>query len=156
MDRRWIALTVGGIALSMLGACATVMGDTESTIAMRTNPAGALCSLTGQDGFAASVTTPGSVTIPHNASPVTVNCEAPGYRRTSSTLRTSADGWMWANGALIISSAGVMALGAVIDEALGAGQTFAEEVEYSLDPDRPRPVNVRSRDSGASMRLEAR
>lgn len=156
MNGRWVGMAAGLALLSTVAACASVMGTTESTIVVRTNPPGALCSLKGQDGFTASVTTPGSVTIPHTASPVSVKCQAVGYRTTSNSLKASADGWMWANGALILGSAGVMALGAAVDEARGAGRSFADEVEYSLDPDRPRPVNVRTRDGGTNLMLDAR
>ncbi|HSV28644.1 MAG TPA: hypothetical protein VLL76_03770 [Candidatus Omnitrophota bacterium] len=151
MRKNWvIGLAVGGLA-----ACASVVGDTESTVHIRTTPDNALCALKGQGGYAASVASPGSVTVPHTASPVTVTCTAPGFRPTANTLTASADGWVWGNSALIFGTAGVMVLGAMIDESRGAGKAYAEEVEYKLEPDRPRPVNVRTR-GGEELKLKAR
>lgn len=142
-------------ALLSVSACASVIGDTETAVQIRTKPEAASCRLAGQGGYAASLVAPATISIPHNASPVTVTCQAPGFRPTSHTLTASAGNWIWGNSALIFGTAGVMVLGAVVDESRGAGKAFAEDVEYILDPDTPRTVRVKSR-GGEEMLLKAR
>lgn len=139
-----------------LAACASVVGSTESSVQIRTNPDKARCELTGHDGFSARVETPASVTIPTAAAPVTVTCRAAGFRPTSYTLDATADGWIWGNSALMVATGGVAVLGALVDESRAAGKSYSEEVRYDLTPDRPRPVRVRSRDGGTEMNLQAR
>lgn len=138
-----------------LGACASMVGDTESSVTLRTKPDIASCHLAGQKGYGADVVAPATVTIPHTASPVTITCQAPGFRPTANTLTASSGNWIWGNSALIFGTAGVMVLGAMVDESRGAGKSFAGEVEYTLDPDKPRAVTVRSR-AGEELRLQAR
>lgn len=153
---RVFSMGVAGTALVVLAACASVVGSTESDVQIRTNPDKARCDLRGYEGFAASVETPASVAIPTTAAPVTVTCQAPGFRPTSYTLDASADGWIWGNSALFLASGGVAVLGALVDESRAAGKSYAEEVHYQLSPDRPRPVRARSRDGGQDLNLLAR
>lgn len=149
-------IVVATLAAAVLGGCASVMGDTESEVAIRTEPAGARCILTGRDGYQDSVITPVTIAIPHTAAPVTMRCEAPGFRPTSASLDASADGWMWANAGLIFGTGGAILLGAVVDESRGAGRAFEGEVEVKLAPDRPRAVRVMNRSDGTGMDLRAR
>ncbi len=144
------------LAAAVLGGCASVMGDTESDVAIRTDPAGARCALTGRDGYQDSAVTPVTIAIPHTAAPVTVRCEAPGFRPTSASLDASADGWMWANAGLIFGTGGAILLGTVVDESRGAGRTFQDDVQVKLAPDRPRAVRVMNRSDGTGMELRAR
>jgi hypothetical protein len=139
-----------------LAACASVVGSTESSVQVRTNPDKARCDLTGHEGFSASVETPATISIPNAAAPVTVTCRADGFRPTSYTLDATADGWIWGNSALMIATGGVAVLGALVDESRAAGKSYREEVHYDLAPERPRPVRLRSRDGGVDMNLQAR
>lgn len=151
-----VRITFAVLAAAALASCASVMGDTESTVAIRTNPADAECRLTGRDGYEATVRSPASVSIPHTASPVAVRCTAAGFRPTSASLDATADGWIWGNAGLIFGTGGVVLLGAFVDESRGAGKTYQEEVEVKLDPDQPRAVRVMNRTDGSDVRLRAR
>ncbi|MEW5728106.1 MAG: hypothetical protein AB1918_09800 [Pseudomonadota bacterium] len=149
-------VTLAVLAAAGLSACASVMGDTESQVSLRTNPAGADCQLTGRDGYQASARTPATVTIPHTAAPVTVRCVATGFKPTSVSLDATADGWMWGNAGLIMGTGGAIILGMVVDESRGAGRAFQEDVEVNLDREQPRAVWVRGRADGSEMMLRAR
>lgn len=151
-----IRIVLGGVGVLALAACASVVSSTKSDVQIRTNPDKALCDIRGFEGFAASVETPATVTIPTNAAPVTVTCKAPGFRPTSYTLDASADGWIWGNSALFVATGGVAVLGALVDESRAAGKAYAEEVHYDLSPDRPRPVRARSRGGDTDLNLQAR
>lgn len=151
----WKRRVVAWLGLLSLGACASVLGSTESPVTIRTNPAGARCDLKGRD-YAAAIDTPAELVIPHSAAPVTVNCAAPGFRPTSHTLDARSDGWIWGNGALFVATGSVAILGALVDESRGAGRNFAEEVQYELTPDRARAVRARSRGGDVDLRLQAR
>ncbi|MBF0325770.1 hypothetical protein [Magnetospirillum moscoviense] len=143
----WVKRGAVLAAIGLLGACASVVGSTESTVQIRTNPDKARCELKGMDGFEATIETPAAITIPNRASPVAVMCLAPGFRQTAHTLTASADGWIWGNSAFMVATGGIAVLGALVDESRGAGKAYAEEVDYTLTPDRPRPVKLRTRDA---------
>ena len=130
------------------GGCASLFGSTESTVAVNTNPAAARCDLTGRGGFHAVVTTPGRVSVPNSAAPVSVTCTAAGYRPTSYTLDASADGWIWANSALVAVTGGAAVLGLLVDESRDAGKAYGQSVDYSLDPVGPRTVHAVDRHGG--------
>lgn len=153
---RLIVRLAGLAAVAGLAACASVVGSTQSTVQIRTNPDNAHCDLRGHEGFATSVATPASISIPNAAAPVTVTCQAPGFRPTSYTLDATADGWIWGNSAFMISTGGVAVLGALVDESRSAGKSYAEEVHYDLSPDRPRPVRARTRGGDVDLNLQAR
>lgn len=156
MTGRWLKRGMGVAAAASLAACASVVGSTDSQVHIRTNPDKARCELAGHEGFAATVETPASLTIPSSAAPVTVTCAAAGFRPTSYTLDATADGWIWGNAAFMVATGGVAVLGALVDETRGAGKSYADEVRYDLSPDRPRPVQVRSRNGDTDLRLKAR
>jgi hypothetical protein len=152
MRRKSLTATAVGLLLS---ACASVVGTSQSEVMIRTNPNDSRCDLKGRD-FNASIQTPAAVTIPHSASPVTVNCIAPGFRPTSFSLEAKAGNWIWGNSALFAATGGIALLGALFDESRGAGRNFAEEVNYDLTPDRRRDVNVRTRTGDVDLQLQAR
>lgn len=139
-----------------LSGCASVVSSTSSDVQIRTNPAAARCDLKGYESFSASVETPATVTIPSAAAPVTVTCQAPGFRATSYTLDATADGWIWGNSAFMVATGGVAILGALVDESRSAGKSYAEEVQYDLAPERMRPVRARSRGGDVDLNLKAR
>lgn len=148
---------VGLLGIAGLTACASVVSPSTTDVQIRTNPDAAQCDLTGFEDFSASVHTPASVAIPTNASPVTVVCRAPGFRPTSYTLTASTqDGWVWGNSAFVFATGGVAILGALVDEGRSAGKSYADQVQYDLNPDQPRQVRVRSRDGNVQMDLQAR
>mgnify|MGYP001010576331 FL=1 len=102
------------LAFGLWGAgCASVVSKTDSTTYLETDPEKARCVLHGQD-FKRVVTTPDSIQLPSAAAPITVACEAEGYKTATAVLDTKSDGWIWGN----ILLGGV--IGAVVDGARGA------------------------------------
>lgn len=154
--RRLIACLAGIAVLAGLNGCASVVSSTQSTVQIRTNPDKAHCELRGHDGFSGAVETPAAITIPTAAAPVTVTCQATGFRPTSYTLDATADGWIWGNTALMVATGGVAVLGALVDESRSAGKSYADKVLYDLPPDRPHPIRARNRGGDVDLNLQAR
>ena len=125
----------------------------QALIYIATQPPGARCALAGMGGYAAEVETPGTLRVPHKAAPVTVTCEAPGFRRTVATLDASGSGWLWGNSAFIAFTGGAAVLGLVVDEVVGAGASYRRDFSVELDAATARRVRARQRDGGGSLDL---
>ncbi len=108
--------------------CASVVSKTDSTTYLETDPEKARCVLHGQD-FKRIVNTPDSIQLPSAAAPLTVACEAEGYKNTTAILDTKTDGWIWGN----ILLGGV--IGAVVDGARGAGFKYPPKFTVLLEPE---------------------
>ncbi len=156
MAQHWAKTVLTVAAFTVAPGCASVLSSTESTVQISTNPPKAHCDLKGLGGFTAGIETPASVTIPSSAAPVIVTCVAEGRKPTSYTLDAAADGWIWGNSALVMVTGGAAVLGLLVDEGRGAGKSYAETVNYDLDPDRPRSVHTLERGGGNEMTLQAR
>lgn len=156
MGDRWLVRMMGVVAAASLAACASVVGSSQSSVSIRTNPEKSHCELKGGDGFTAQVETPAVLSIPSSAAPVTVTCKAAGFRPSAYTLDATADGWIWGNSAFMIATGGVAVLGALVDGSRGAGKSYADEVQYDLSPDRPRPIRATTRGGETDLNLYAR
>lgn len=117
------------LAPLLAGACASIVSDNESTTYIETDPQSARCVLHGQD-FERVVQTPESILLPANAAPITLACEAEGYRTTSAELDTKMDGWILGN----VIFGGIV--GIVIDAARGAGQKYPSKITVVLEPEQ--------------------
>lgn len=126
----------------------------SSEVHIATQPNGANCALSGADGFAAEVSTPATLQIPHKAAPITVACSAPGYRRTVNTLNTSGSGWLWANTAFIVFTGGGAVLGMMVDEAVGASTSYRRDFNMDLDADAGRRIRATQRNGGPTFDLK--
>lgn len=120
----------------LLSGCASIVSDNKSTTYLETDPEVCRCELHGQD-FKRLVTTPNSIGLPSEAAPITIACTAPGYKRTTATLDTKMDGWIWAN----IVFGGVV--GAVIDGARGSGFKYPPKFAMILEPEEFRTLDER-------------
>ncbi|CAA7616154.1 hypothetical protein [Magnetospirillum sp. SS-4] len=147
---------LAGAPVLALAACAALVNPSQSEVQIHTSPERARCELSGRGGFSTVVDTPAKAVIPHAAAPVTVACEAPGHRRTVSSLNATSSGWVWGNSALIAVTGGVAALGLLVDQALGADWTYGKDHRVDLDAERKRPLRARSRDGVHDLELEAR
>jgi len=113
----------------LLPACASIVSDNKSVTYLETTPEVAKCELHGQD-FKRVLTTPNSIPLPAEAAPITVACTAPGYKRTTATLDTKHDGWIWGN---IILGGGI---GFIVDAAKGSGFKFPPKYSIILEPEQ--------------------
>lgn len=125
----------------------------SSEVQIGTRPAAAHCELSGRDGFAMEVETPATVTLPHAAAPITVSCQAPGFRRTVNSLYTSGNGWRWGNSAFLVMTGGAAALGLIVDEAVGSGVAYRKDFTVDLDTQAPRTVQATERNGGSTLHL---
>jgi hypothetical protein len=142
-------------AVALLAAgCASMVNGPSSEVAIATQPAGAHCALSGEDGFVAEVTSPATLQLPHKAAPITVSCTAPGYRRTVNTLNTSGSGWLWANTAFMVVTGGAAVLGLMVDEAVGASTSYRRDFNMDLDADSGRRIRATQRNGGPSFDLK--
>lgn len=143
----------GGLALA---GCASLVNPSASDVQIVAHPVPAHCEVTGHDGFAASLDTPATVSVPHAAAPVTVSCTAPGYKRTVNSLQATPSGWIWGNTALIPMTGGVVALALVVDQTLGSDWTYRPDHSVDMEAERERAVTIRSRDGTQQLDLKAR
>ena len=122
-----IALCIG-LSIFTIG-CASIVSDTDSVTYIQTDPEHARCELHGQD-FTRVINTPNSISLPSEASPITVACQAVGYKNTTQVVKGHYDGWIWGN----ILFGGI--IGAAIDGSRGAGKKFPPQVTIILEPER--------------------
>jgi hypothetical protein len=137
--------TIAG--LSLLSACASIVSGTDSATYIETKPVDARCRLHGQD-FTREVNTPTSVPLPARASPITVECNAEGFQRTTQQLEASMDGWIFGN--LIFGGI----VGGVVDIARGAGRKYPPQFQIVMDPASFRTDAERDRHYDDRARLE--
>ncbi len=127
----FIRLAGAAAALAALSGCASIVSDNETNVYVATEPEAARCELRGDD-FTRVINTPGSLIIPSDAAPVTVACNAEGYRTTTGELDTSADGWMAGNIIFGILGGGI---GLIVDAARGAGMMYPPNITIVLEPE---------------------
>ena len=126
---RFLQLLLLMSMVCLLPACASIMSDNKSVTYLETTPEVAKCELHGQD-FKRVITTPNSIPLPSEAAPITVACTAPGYKRTTATLDTKHDGWIWGN---ILLGGGI---GLIVDAAKGSGFKFPPKYSIILEPEQ--------------------
>ncbi|EME71877.1 hypothetical protein H261_01472 [Paramagnetospirillum caucaseum] len=143
------------LAALLVAGCASMVVGPSSEVGIATQPAGARCALSGADGFAAEITTPAVLQLPHKAAPITVACTAPGYRRTVNTLNAGGSGWLWANTAFIAFTGGAAVLGMVVDEAVGASTSYRKDFSMELDAEAVRRIRATQRNGGPALDLSA-
>lgn len=144
------------VSAALLAAgCASMVNGPSSEVNIATQPAGARCHLGGSDGFSADIVTPMTVQLPHKAAPVTVTCEAPGYRRTVNTLNAGGSGWLWGNTAFIVFTGGAAVLGLVVDETVGATTSYRKDFRMDLDAEAARRLRATQRNGGPSFDLSS-
>jgi hypothetical protein len=147
-----VRLSLVLVASTLLAAgCASMVNGPSSDVEILTQPAGALCHLNGADGFVAEITTPVTLSLPHKAAPITVTCEAPGYRRTVNTLNAAGSGWLWGNTAFIVVTGGAAVLGLIVDEAVGASTSYHKSFNMDLDAESSRRLRATQRNGGPSF-----
>ncbi|MDQ1080124.1 hypothetical protein [Pseudoroseomonas cervicalis] len=82
-----LALLAG---LTLLSACAGRADPNQQTFALKSEPAGAECSLQRRGETLATVTTPQQVTVSRSLRDIAVTCRHPGYRDTAATVDSTA------------------------------------------------------------------
>ncbi len=126
-----IRLAGAAASLAALSGCASIVSDNETDVYVATEPEAARCELHGDD-FSRVINTSGSLIIPSDAAPVTIACNAEGYRTTTGELDTSADGWMAGNIIFGILGGGI---GLIVDAARGAGMMYPPNITIVLEPE---------------------
>lgn len=114
------------LAAMVLAACAGTQGKGRPT-RIATLPEDARCELRG-NGFDRVVQTPVRIHLPKKAAPVTITCQAQGFRTTRGTLDTRLDKAVFAN--LLMGSM----LGFVVDVGTGAARKYPRGITIVLEP----------------------
>lgn len=117
------------VALAVFAqACATMISGRTQTIQLRSDPPEV--RVTAQPG-GHQVTTPASLTLSRLDSGYRLRFEKPGYEPFDVRLKSSTNGWVWAN----ILLGGL--IGLAVDYSTGAAYTMSPaEVEAHLTPTR--------------------
>jgi hypothetical protein len=120
----------------MLSACASVTAESTQTIALTTEPEGAICTLTNKVGSLESAPTPAKVNVQRSFSPLKIKCKQ-GKRSATHTLEPFTRGRAYGN---------ILLLGipAYVDAATGAGYEYRPDaVHLKLHPMRVPPKTTR-------------
>ena len=132
-------MAVALLALSG-GGCATITQGTEQIVAVKSNPSGALCTLSRSGTTIATVpNTPQHVMIPKSIHDVHVSCTKPGFVKATALLPSQVDAMVAGN--LIIGGV----VGAGIDAASGAMNKYPKEILIQF-PGAPPAVVPKSPD----------
>jgi hypothetical protein len=125
------AVAAALIGLAALPGCASIISGNETTVDIRPLPEAARCELKGDD-FESVVDAPASVVVPSSATPISVTCDADGFKPGIETNHALLDGWIFAN--LLFGYYGV--IGGVVDGLRGAGLHFPTEIEVVMEPEK--------------------
>lgn len=127
------------VALTVLPACASVVGGTKQPVTVDTAPVtAARCSLTNDKGTFTVDSTPGSVVVGRSIEDLVVTCGKEGHRgsplRVASTTKALAFGNILAGGLI----------GAAVDRGTGAAFDYPAIIHVPLyptsQPSTPSPV----------------
>lgn len=123
------------LAASPLASCADIIEAQGPSTRIYSEPKVARCILTGagqeagqEAGFERLVHTPIRVVLPKSASPVTVTCDAPGYRSSTHRLVTDVNQSIAAN--LMFGTA----IGLAVDIMSGAAEQYPSRILIHLEP----------------------
>jgi hypothetical protein len=108
------------LLLTLLPACATIVGGREQDIAIQTRPAGAACILSNSSTTWTVEQTPGMVSIPRGFEPVFVTCSLAGAGSVNTTLTPKTRGLAYGN--ILLAGIPVM-----YDHHTGAGYSYEPE-----------------------------
>jgi hypothetical protein len=86
---------ITAIMTSLLAACSSHPPDRQPAFSLVTAPAGAECLIQGRNGFAATLLSPATVTLPVQESPLEVRCSAAGHRTIFALVMTRNNEWVW-------------------------------------------------------------
>ena len=124
------------VASVFLSGCASIVSDNDWNTYLQTDPEKARCQLNGRD-FNRTVDTPSNITLPSSAAPLTVTCQADGYKQETQTLDTSIDGWIFGN--VLIGGL----IGVAVDAVRDAGEKYPPQMTVVLEPNSFPTAEVR-------------
>jgi hypothetical protein len=124
------------VASVFLSGCASIVSDNDWNTYLQTDPEKAHCQLNGRD-FSRTVDTPSNITLPSSAAPLTVTCQADGYKPEAQTLDTSIDGWIFGN--VLIGGL----IGVAVDAVRDAGEKYPPQMTVVLEPNSFPTAEVR-------------
>lgn len=114
--------------VSLVG-CASIVEGTDQTIAIKTDPPEAECSLTQEGKLVGKIDkTPGTVSLDKSKEDLVVECSKEGHFKEVSNVTSSFEGMTFGN----IIFGGIIGVG--VDAASGAMHHYPEEVTVLLTP----------------------
>lgn len=123
------------LSVAILSSCASIIGKSEYSVAINSNPDGAKFLVTNRSGQKVhSGVTPASVTLKSSAGyfkgeTYTIELNKEGYSPKTYTLTSGVDGWYWGN----ILLGGLIGM-LIVDPATGAMYDLPDRVDVSIDP----------------------
>jgi hypothetical protein len=121
------------MCMAGLTACATLVTDDHQSIAVRSDPLGAICQVQqGGDLVATISQTPGTAFISKSRHDLAINCTLPGYYPGAAVLESSFQDMTYGN--LIIGGL----IGVLVDTSSGAIKQYPRSVIVLLDR-KPAP-----------------
>jgi hypothetical protein len=120
-------LIVASMSL-LTGACASVINGTSQEIALASNPSGANCELTRNNGLLSNIVTPQTVTLKKTKYDIKVSCSKQGYQTSTAVLTSKIEDATWGN---IILGGGI---GWAVDSASGADNKYDKQLTVTLLP----------------------
>ena len=126
MNPRVIAILAFSAALPLLAGCASIVSGTGQDIVVRSDPAGAVVSVDGEER---PENTPCTVRVDRCSSPHVVQVSKPGFETAERTIDPSMNDWVLGN--ILLGGA----IGAIVDLSTGAFYEYApEEIDVTLVP----------------------
>lgn len=118
-----------GLALALLGGCATLTTSTSQTLTVMTEPSGAICTLKRDGQVIGAVNpTPGSLSVDKSHKAIDVVCTKDDFHDASGTVGSKFQAMTFGN----ILFGGIV--GIVIDVASGATAEYEPTVTIHLTP----------------------
>ena len=120
-------LTAALLVVSTSGCATLVTGDVQS-IAISSNPPGALCDVQRNGNMLGQVLTPGVATVTKGNNALDITCRKPGYTSVVGTNESNISGWVLGN----VLFGGIIGVG--IDFATHADSVYGRKVTVTLQP----------------------
>jgi hypothetical protein len=112
-----------------LASCASIVEGTDQTLAIKTDPTEAECTLTQEGNMVGKIDkTPGVLTLDKSKEDLIVECSKDGHFKEITSVSSSFEGMTFGN----IIFGGIIGVG--IDAASGAMNHYPEEVTVLLTP----------------------
>ena len=119
-----LAVCAAGLFLS---GCGGALGGGPSTTQIVTEPAGALCTLTGKE-YMVQLLAPLKTKLPKNAAPIKLSCAAPGHRTFVTILKPTFNDKVLHN--FLLGSS----MGMAVDMMNGNHEKYPRRVVLHLEP----------------------
>lgn len=114
-------------SLMLLSNCATIMEPSKQTIAINSDPAGAVCDVTRAGKIVANVVTPGVFTVGKSHNNLVIRCQKPGYKPITGVDVSHNKGW------IILDLATFDVISTIVDVSTAADDAYGEAIKLQFE-----------------------